>query len=202
MRLRDPGPIMSRPRLLKTTALLLALAMPALVWATVKYVRILAPGLNGMVCLDRVCVEDPSTYDQALALQRNALDAVSRKLGSLNQAPLTAFCSSRRCYHAFGAGMERGAAILDWGVILPPESWVPHIVEHEYIHMLQAQELGLWGRERTPDWFKEGMAFFVSEPPDHDLPDYARPLTEQYQAWEAQVGRENVWQAAQDLRRR
>lgn len=95
--------------------------------------------------------------------------------------------------------MERGATLFHLGVILPPESWVPHIVEHEYIHMLQAQELGLMGRQRTPDWFKEGMPFHVSEPPDHDLPGYARPLAERYVGWERQVGRDNVWQAVRKL---
>jgi hypothetical protein len=95
--------------------------------------------------------------------------------------------------------MERGAAIFNWGVILPPESWVPHIVEHEYIHMLQAEQLGLAGRQQTPAWFKEGMPFLVSEPPDYDLPAYARPLVARYQSWERHVGRENVWQAAAGL---
>ena len=78
--------------------------------------------------------------------------------------------------------MERGATLFNWGVILPPESWVPHIVQHEYIHMLQAQQLGLVGRQQAPDWFKEGMPFFVSEPPDYDLPAYARPLVARYQS--------------------
>jgi hypothetical protein len=59
--------------------------------------------------------------------------------------------------------------------------------------MLQAQELGLRGRERTPLWFKEGMPFFVSAPPPFDLPDYAKPLVEQYATWEQRVGRDNVW---------
>lgn len=95
--------------------------------------------------------------------------------------------------------MERGATLLNWGVILPPESWVPHIVEHEYIHMLQAQELGLMGRERTPDWLKEGMPFLVSDPPAYDLPEYARPLVAQYQQWEQRLGRKNVWRAAAKL---
>ena len=95
--------------------------------------------------------------------------------------------------------MERGATLLDWGVILPPESWVAHIVEHEYIHMLQAQQLGLFGREQTPAWFKEGQPFFVSSPPDHDLPEYARPLVAQYKAWEHRVGRSSVWEAAAAL---
>ena len=51
------------------------------------------------------------------------------ELVSLEDAPVTVFCSTRRCYRSFGGGMERGATLLDWGVIIPPDSWVPHIVE-------------------------------------------------------------------------
>ena len=65
--------------------------------------------------------------------------------------------------------------------------------------MLQAQQLGLVGRQQTPDWFKEGMPFFASEPPPYDLPAYARPLVARYQSWEQEIGRRNVWQAAADL---
>ena len=179
---------------LATFALLVA--TPVIAWAAFKPVRILAPTLNSVTCVAQVCVEELSRLKQAQALQHNAVTAVGRKLLPLEQVPLTVFCSTRECYKSFGGGMERGAAILDWGVILPPESWVAHIVEHEYIHMLQAQQLGLLARERTPQWFKEGMPFFISEPPAHDLPDYARPLVAQYQAWEEMEGRSNVWQRA------
>lgn len=186
-------------RPIKLAILAVALAIPAIAWAAFKPVRIFAPALNGMTCANRTCVEDPSRLPEAAALQHAAVAAVGRKLVPLETAPLTVFCSTRRCYHSFGGGMERGATLFDWGVILPPESWVPYIVEHEYIHMLQAQQLGLVGRQRTPDWFKEGMPFFVSEPPGHELPDYARPLAARYQAWEQQVGRENVWKASATL---
>ena len=190
---------MKQRRALGLATLALLVAMPAIAWATFKPVRILAPTLNGMTCVARVCVEEPSKLTKAQTLQHNAVAAVERKLLALEEAPVTVFCSTRECYQSFGGGMERGAAILNWGVILPPQSWVAHIVEHEYIHMLQAQQLGLLGRERTPQWFKEGMPFFVSEPPAHDLPDYARPLVAQYQAWEQEEGRSNVWQRAVDL---
>jgi hypothetical protein len=43
------------------------------------------------------------------------------------------------------------------------------------------------------------MPFALSEPPPHDLPDYALPLVQRYRAWEAQVGREQVWEAAAAL---
>ncbi len=186
-------------RLLKLIALALVVATPAIAWVTFKPIRILAPTLNGVTCVNRVCVEDSAQLPRAQLLQRNAVSAVGRKFVPLERAPLTVFCSSRACYQSFGGGMERGATLFNWGVILPPESWVPHIVEHEYIHMLQAQQLGLVGRQQTPAWFKEGMPFLVSEPPDYDLPAYARPLVAHYQSWEQRVGRENVWQAAVGL---
>jgi len=185
-------------RALKRVGIVLLAAAPAVVWATFKPIRILAPTWNGVTCAGRVCVEDPTRLDEALRLQRDAVEAVGRKLVPLTQTPLTVFCSTRPCYRSFGGGNERGATLFDWGVILPPESWVAHIVEHEYIHMLQAQQLGLLGRQRTPDWFKEGMPFLISAPPDHDLPDYARPLLDRYQAWEQRVGRDQVWQTATD----
>jgi hypothetical protein len=186
-------------RISRFALLVLALAMPALAWATFKPVRILVPELNGVTCNARVCVDDASRLAEAIRLQNEAVAEVGRKLVPLEQTPLTVFCSTRRCYHSFGGGMERGATLLDWGVIVPPDSWVPYIVQHEYIHMLQAQQLGLMGRQRTPDWFKEGMPFFVSEPPDDELPGYARPLAARYRAWELRVGRRNVWRAATKL---
>jgi hypothetical protein len=187
------------PRIFRFALLALALAMPALAWATFKPIRILAPELNGVTCSGRICVEDPGHLAEAIRLQRDAVAEVGRKLVPLEQTPLTVFCSTRRCYRAFGGGMERGATLLDRGVILPPDSWVPYIVQHEYIHMLQAQQLGLLGRQRTPEWFKEGMPFFVSDPPQDELPAYARPLAARYQAWEHRVGRRNVWHAATNL---
>lgn len=183
----------------KLAMLALLVAAPAIAWAAFKPVRILAPTLNGVSCVGRVCVEELPRLAHARRLQADALAAVGRKLAPLEEPPVTVFCSTRRCYRSFGGGMERGATLLDWGVILPPESWVAHIVEHEYIHMLQAQQLGLRGRERTPAWFKEGMPFLVSEPPAHDLPEYARPLVARYGAWERTVGRDNVWREAAGL---
>ena len=192
-------PLMKPSRALRLTMLALVLATPALAWAAFKPIRILAPELNGVICRGSVCVEKASGFALATQLQRDAVAEVGRKLVALEHAPLTVFCSTRRCYHSFGGGMERGATLFNWGVILPPESWVPHIVQHEYIHMLQAQQLGLAGRERTPTWFKEGMPFVVSEPPAHELPAYARPLAARYLAWEQQVGRNHVWKAATGL---
>lgn len=186
---------MKRSGKLVSTALVCLLAIPTAAWTFFKPIRILVPELNGVDCTGLVCVEQPSTLPRAQKLHAEALSNISTKLRRLHSPPVTVFCSSRACYASFGGGLERGAAILDLGVIIPPESWQTYIVEHELIHMLQAQELGLLGRERTPAWFKEGMPFLISAPPKFDLPKYAAPLAAQYQAWEKRVGRENVWEA-------
>jgi hypothetical protein len=182
-------------------AILSALLVPVVLWYAVKPLRILAPQLNGTTCRGAICVEDPTQLSRAESLHRDAIAEVARKLSPMDSPPLTVFCSTRQCYRSFGGGAERGATLFDLGVILPPESWVPHIVEHEFIHMLQAQELGLVGRGLRPDWFIEGMPFLISEPPAYDLPDYAVPLVAQYLTWEQRVGRENVWREARKLRR-
>lgn len=176
-------------------ALLLAVAVPAASWKFFKPIRIVAPEFNGVTCTGVVCVEHAASLPQAQKLHAEAMSNISTKLLSLRSPPRTIFCSTRTCYSSFGGGFERGAAILDLGVIIPPESWQTYIVEHELIHMLQAQELGLRGRERTPAWFKEGMPFFISAPPAFDLPEYAEPLVAEYRAWEVKVGRKNVWEA-------
>lgn len=49
-------------------------------------------------------------------------------------------------------------------------------------------------------WFKEGMPFYISDPPAADLPDYAKPWVEEYMAWEQRVGRENVWSQIREYR--
>jgi hypothetical protein len=173
--------------------LLLALfALPAGTWAFFKPIRVLAPELNGVTCVGAVCVENDSALGLAEALHQAAMENIAEKLLPLSSPPLAIFCSTMNCYRSFG-GRGLGITVFNLGVVIAPEAWNLNIVEHEFIHMLQAQELGLLGRERTPMWFKEGMAFAISEPPEHDLPEYARPWVAQYQAWEQQVGRENVW---------
>ncbi len=183
---------MKRNRALLLSLSLLAFSAPVAAWAFFKPIRIIAPRFNGVSCTGAVCVESTSTLSSALDLHSKAMANVAKKLRPLESPPRTVFCSTRRCYDSFG-GSGRGITVFHLGVVIPPNSWQTHIVEHEFIHMLQAQELGLRGREQTPLWFKEGMPFSVSAPPSFDLPDYAKPLAEQYSAWEKKVGRDNVW---------
>lgn len=183
---------MNRSRSLLLAASFLAAAVPIAAWAFFKPIRIVAPQFNGVTCAGAVCVENTSTLPAAVQLHDAAMANVAEKLRPLKSPPLTVFCSTSHCYESFG-GTGRGITVFHLGVVIPPDSWQSYVVEHEFIHMLQAQELGLRGRERTPPWFKEGMPFFVSAPPPFELPEYARPLAEAYAAWERSVGRDNVW---------
>lgn len=170
-----------------------------MMWVFFKPIRIIAPQLNGVTCVEAVCVDSVSTLPAAIQLHAEAMNNIATKLLPLRSPPLAIFCSTRACYESFGGGMERGITIFHLGVVIPPNSWQTYIVEHELIHMLQAQELGLRGRERTPLWFKEGMPFFISAPPMFDLPDYAKPHVAEYAAWEQRVGRDNVWTEISNL---
>jgi len=185
-------PKVKRSRSLVAIVLFFLLMIPTGTWAFFKPIRVIAPELNGLTCAGPVCVEEMSSLSLAQTLHETAMANVAVKLVPLTSPPRTIFCSTQNCYHSFG-GKGRGITVFHLGVVIAPESWNLNIVEHELIHMLQAQELGLWGRERTPMWFKEGMPFFISEPPEFDLPEYAKPWVAEYEAWEWQVGRENVW---------
>lgn len=183
---------MKRSHALMATLFLVFSVLPVATWAFFKPVRVLAPELNGVTCDGPVCVEDISMLPLAKGLHDTAMISVAEKLRPLASPPLAIFCATHKCYQSFG-GRGRGITVFNLGVVIAPESWQLHIVEHEFIHTLQAQELGLLGRERTPMWFKEGMPFFISTPPEFDIPEYARLWAAQYESWEKQIGRENIW---------
>ncbi len=183
---------LDRPKALVITLLGALAILPFGAWILFKPIRVLAPELNGVTCSGAICVDDASALPLAEELHEMAMANVAEKLRPLASSPLGVFCSTQRCYQSFG-GRGLGITVLDLGVIIAPGGWQLNIVEHEFIHMLQAQELGLLGRERTPMWFKEGMPFFISNSPGFDTPDYAIPWAAQYEAWEQQIGRENVW---------
>jgi hypothetical protein len=190
---------MKRSSKLIATLLLALAALPIGAWSFFKPIRVIAPELNGLTCAGAVCVENLSTLSRAEELHATAMGNIAGKLRPLSSPPRAMFCSTKKCYQSFG-GRGAGIAVFNLGVVIAPESWNLHIVEHELIHMLQAQELGLRGRERTPMWFKEGMPFYISDPPEADLPDYAKPWVAEYMAWEQRVGRENVWSQIREYR--
>jgi hypothetical protein len=179
--------------------LLAALALPLTAWSFAKPVRLLVPELNGVTCSDSVCVDDAGRMLQAKALYEAAHEHVSAKLTPLTDRPLMVFCSTATCYRSFGGGSQRAITYPKIGSLIAPSSWAPHFARHELIHALQAQELGAMRMMRGPEWFREGMAYSVSEPPAHDMPPQFQTYRAQYEAWVIGVEAKDIWSATAKL---
>jgi hypothetical protein len=196
----DARPLHSGPRRRRQRWLLLALlAAPAAAWAFAKPARLLAPQWLGHACRDGVCVEDAGRLDEALALYDAALADVGAKLGAFDGRPRLVFCTTRRCYESFGGGAERAITYPRLGSLVAPDAWAPHFVRHELIHARQAQEMGVVRMLRAPAWFREGMAYSLSEPPAGDMPAQFLAWRDEYQAWAAARPQGAPWSAAHDL---
>lgn len=175
------------------------LALPLTAWSFAKPLRLLAPEFNGVTCFESVCVDDRSRMGEAKALYQSAHKHVSDKLTPLTDHPVMVFCSTLDCYKSFGGGAERAITYPKLGSLIAPSSWAPHFARHELIHALQAQELGAVRMMRGPPWFREGMAYSVSEPPSHDMPPQFQGYRTQYESWAASIETTELWSAARTL---
>ena len=173
-------------------------------WALYKPIRILAPELNGLVCLsDRICIDDPSRYEGAKALYDEAVAFVGQSVGSIERHPRVVFCTTETCYLSFG--LEKPAAhTTPFGIIVSPRGWLPHYVRHELIHHVQQEQLGYWKlgpvrQWRSPEWFIEGMAYALSDDPRAVLMEPNQSFRSRFQAWYREVGADELWEAGRAL---
>lgn len=172
------------------------LAAPLTAWAFAKPVRLLLPELNGVTCNESVCVDDIERMQEAKALYDSAHEHVSDTLTPLANRPRMVFCAHADCYRSFGGGLERAITYPGIGSLIAPASWSPHFARHELIHALQAQELGPVRMLRGPEWFREGMAYSVSEPPIDDMPPQFEAFRDQYEEWSAGIESTEIWSKA------
>lgn len=186
--------------MLKRILILALLSLPLAAWAFFKPVRILAPELAGVTCVDEtICIDDPSRLAEAAGLYREALEFVASSIGRIAQAPRVVFCTSEACNESFGF---RAAAntIGTFGIVISPRAWKPYYLRHEMIHHLQKERLGnIKGWLVTPDWFIEGMAYSLSEDPRPALPEPLQHYRAQFETWYRQVGKEGLWAEAARL---
>ncbi|NBW51763.1 MAG: hypothetical protein EBR49_17075, partial [Betaproteobacteria bacterium] len=75
----------------------------------------------------------------------------------------------------------------------------PYYVRHELIHVLQSQQLGELPLQVKPQWFKEGMAYGLSEDPRHPLPEPFESDRAQFGAWARSVPADQFWARAAEL---
>ena len=186
----------------KRFCIVLALALvavPISAWSFAKPVRLLLPELNGVICSESVCVDDIDRMQEAQELYDSAHDYVSTRLSPLMNRPLMVFCSHADCYRSFGGGLERAMTYPNFGSLIAASSWSPHFARHELIHALQAQELGAIRMLRGPEWFREGMAYSVSEPPVDDMPPQFQAFRDQYEEWAAGIEGTELWSEASSL---
>lgn len=184
--------------------LTLLLLVPPIAWFLYKPVRVLAPQLLGLVCVkETVCVDDVARAAEAAELYDGALRFILANVGDLQKPPRVVFCATDSCYSAFG--LAKPTAHTTWvGIIVGPRGWEPHYVRHEMIHHLQIEQLGLLKlgpirRWRAPEWFIEGMAYYLSDDPRGMLEEPYRTCRRRFQAWYRSVDHQRLWELAKEL---
>jgi len=186
--------------MLKKIALVLALLAPAAAWALVKPVRVLAPGLEGLACDGRVCVDDPSRRGEAESLYRDAFEYVQKSVGAIQTEPRAVFCSTPACSEKFGMGRRRAYNVGTYAIVVGDRGWRPYFVRHELIHHLQSERLGsLQNRFFKPEWFREGMAYSLSGDPRDPLTEPLQGYRSRFDAWFRRVGPAGLWSEAGKL---
>ncbi|HEY0666459.1 MAG TPA: hypothetical protein VGD24_10365 [Gallionella sp.] len=187
--------------MLKRLLLLTLLTTPLATWSLIKPVRVLAPELNGVSCLnDTICTDDPSRYMDASDLYESARQFVEAAVGPIEHKPRVIFCSADSCFQAFGLGRRSAATLGTVAIVISPRAWQPHYVRHEMLHHIQNERLGsfnVW--IARPEWFVEGMAYSVSEDPRPVLSEPWQQDRNRFEAWYRQVGKDNLWDAAAKL---
>lgn len=174
---------------------------PIAAWAFYKPVRVIAPQLGGVVCISPVlCIDDLSRLSQARELYDNALSAVERNVGTIQNTPRGIFCATEECSRHFGLHWTAAFNVGTFGFVIHTRGWEPHFVEHEMIHHLQNERLGSISNLFRPVWWREGMAYSLSRDPRRPIP--ARTLEEyrmKFEAWYKMIGHDSLWEAAEDL---
>jgi hypothetical protein len=179
---------------LKRLALILFAIVPALAWAIVKPVRVLAPEWGGVTCTSAtVCVDDLSKRAEAEALYAGAVAFVGEKVSPIPGRPRVTFCSSQACADYFGLGARSAVTLGTIGTVIGPRAWKAYYVRHELIHYLQARELGVPQLLLKPSWFVEGMAYGLSEDPRAPLAQPFETYRTEFFAWYKSVGKERLW---------
>jgi len=186
--------------MLKRLLLICVLCIPVTAWAFFKPVRVIAPELTGLSCInDIICTDDVSLYEETAALFEEALYYVGSSVGTIEQNPRVIFCSTQACFQSFGLGKASAATIGTFGIVMSPRAWKPYYVRHEMIHHLQNEKLGMIRVWRDPKWIIEGMAYALSQDPRSKLSEPFEQYRSQFKVWYKQVGKEQLWREVRNL---
>jgi hypothetical protein len=186
--------------MIKRIVVIALLALPVAAWAFVKPVRVLAPVLAGLTCHGKVCVDDHSRLSEATGLYENAVRYVRDNIGEFQSEPRAVFCSTKACSKSFGFTSTLAYNVATFGVVFSHGAWRPYLIRHELIHHLQNEHLGsLRTWLLKPDWFREGMAYSLSQDPRRPLPEPLQNYRSEFETWFRQVGSTQLWPEAEQL---
>lgn len=192
-------------KLLRNVILLFFIAIPIAAWAFIKPIRVIAPELSGLTCDDVICIDDISRFEEARELYQEALVFVEERIGKIDSPPRAIFCASSACATHFGFkngsyGHASAYNVATFGLAISPRGWHSYYVRHELIHHLQNERLGsLNAWLFMPAWFKEGMAYSLSDDPREPLPGKLEALRLKYETWTAQFEPHQLWLQAGKL---
>ena len=186
--------------MLRKAILLVALALPLAAWAFVKPVRVLAPWFEGLACEGPVCVDDPARRAEAATLYGDAVKAVQTSVGAVETAPRALFCSTPACSEKFGLGRRNAYTVGTIALVIGDRGWQPYYIRHELIHVLQNERLGsIRNSFFEPVWFREGMAYSLSEDPRRPLVEPLEGYRARFENWFKPIGLANLWVEAEKL---
>ncbi|HEY8101420.1 MAG TPA: hypothetical protein VIF82_11760 [Burkholderiaceae bacterium] len=194
-----PGVIGLAIPMLKRWLLIAVFLMPLIIWAYLKPTQAIS-SMPGISCVSAfVCTNDPSTNSEAIQLYDEGFKFVSSKVGTLYQKPIVVFCKSEICFQAFGPSRATAKSLGTFCIVIGPKGWKPYYVRHEMIHFLQEERLGFIGTMLSPTWFREGMAYKLSEDPRPVLAEPWQQHRLKFESWYQKIDKAHLWEEARKL---
>lgn len=146
--------------------------------------RVLIPEINDVVCATgSICMDDLSRLREAETLLADAVLDIERKLGKLENFPKAIFCSTQTCYEKFGFRDSSASAVGRTAIVVGPRGWKSHIIKHELIHYWQAEQFGVLRMWFVDEWFREGMAYVLSDDPRAELQEPWQTYRQRFNHW-------------------
>jgi len=180
--------------------IILVLSIPVVAWYFYKPVRVLFPEFAGVVCVqEHMCLESVDMIEIAEKLYVNSQDYVQATVSNFEHRPKFIFCETQSCFEGFGFSKASAQSIGKVAIVVGPNGWKQHIVQHEMIHYIQNEKLGTIKFLSMPAWFVEGMAYSLSQDPREVLSEPWESYRNTFNEWYQIVGPDNLWQEAKKL---
>ena len=175
--------------------------LPVAAWSFYKPIRVLAPELNGLACInEKICLDDIRKAKDAELLYLESASLTNNAIGNFYNNPRTIFCTTEECYKSFGFKPPSVAhAVGASGVVISPRGWNNTKIIHEFVHHIQAERIGVISMLFKPDWLIEGMAYSISSDNMHEVPQRYIDAKKHFEQWYEELGNEQLWEAAKEL---